>query len=63
MLTLSQSGGVETIISAASEDATQAFEDVKHSDEALDILTRLETGTISQAVSRRTKQTLGPFSF
>ncbi len=45
MLTL-PSGGEEVILDVAGQDATEAFEDVGHSDEAREILEGLLVGTL-----------------
>ncbi|KLT41061.1 cytochrome b5 [Cutaneotrichosporon oleaginosum] len=42
-------GGDEVLLEEAGRDATEAFEDVGHSDEARDLLKGLQIGTLSQA--------------
>ncbi|OBT97698.1 hypothetical protein VE01_04952 [Pseudogymnoascus verrucosus] len=41
-------GGEEVLLDVAGQDATEAFEDVGHSDEAREILTGIEVGTLKR---------------
>ena len=50
MLTLT-SGGEEVLLDVGGQDATEAFEDVGHSDEAREILQGLLVGTLKRTVS------------
>ncbi|KAI4160009.1 MAG: hypothetical protein LQ342_006137 [Letrouitia transgressa] len=43
-------GGEEVLLDVAGQDATEAFEDVGHSDEAREILAGLETATLKRLV-------------
>lgn len=45
------SGGEEVILDVAGQDASEAFEDVGHSDEARESLDELLVGTLKRAVS------------
>lgn len=51
-----RSGGEEVMLDVAGQDATEAFEDVGHSDEARDTLAELLVGTLKRGV--RTLSTL-----
>ena len=44
-------GGEEVLLDVAGQDATEAFEDVGHSDEARETLAKLEVGTLKRNVS------------
>lgn len=46
-----RSGGEEVLLDVGGQDATEAFEDVGHSDEARELLKTLQTGTINRKVS------------
>ena len=50
---LPPSGGEEVLLDLAGQDATEAFEDVGHSDEAREILAGLKIGTLKRHVSPR----------
>jgi len=52
------SGGEEVLLDVGGQDATEAFEDVGHSDEAREILNGLLVGTLERQVrkERRRKQ-------
>ncbi|KEZ40351.1 Delta(8)-fatty-acid desaturase [Scedosporium apiospermum] len=41
-------GGEEVLLDVGGQDATEAFEDVGHSDEARELLKTLQTGTINR---------------
>lgn len=43
-------GGEEVLLDVAGQDATEAFEDVGHSDEAREILAGIEVGTLKRVV-------------
>jgi cytochrome b involved in lipid metabolism len=45
-------GGEEVLLDVAGQDATEAFEDVGHSDEAREILTGLLVGKLKRVVRR-----------
>ena len=45
------SGGEEVLLDVAGQDATVAFEDVVHSDEARETLEQLKVGTLKRNVS------------
>jgi cytochrome b involved in lipid metabolism len=45
------SGGEEVLLDVAGQDATEAFEDVGHSDEARETLEQLKVGTLKRNVS------------
>lgn len=45
-----RSGGEEVLLDVGGQDATEAFEDVGHSDEAREILDAMIVGTIKRAV-------------
>lgn len=45
------SGGEEVILDVGGQDATEAFEDVGHSDEARETLEKLLVGTLKRQVS------------
>lgn len=45
------SGGEEVLLDVAGQDATEAFEDVGHSDEAREILAGLQVGKLKRQVS------------
>lgn len=47
-LTVCPSGGEEVLLDVAGQDATEAFEDVGHSDEAREILQGLLVGTLKR---------------
>ena len=44
------SGGEEVLLDVAGQEATEAFEDVGHSDEAREILAKLEVGDLKRVV-------------
>jgi cytochrome b5 len=44
------SGGEEVMLDVAGQDATEAFEDVGHSDEARETLAQLEVGVLKRQV-------------
>jgi cytochrome b involved in lipid metabolism len=44
-------GGEEVLLDVGGQDATEAFEDVGHSDEAREILAGLKIGTVERKVS------------
>jgi len=44
------SGGEEVLLDVAGQDATEAFEDVGHSDEAREILSGLQVGKLKRQV-------------
>lgn len=44
------SGGEEVLLDVAGQDATEAFEDVGHSDEARETLDQLIVGTLKRQV-------------
>lgn len=44
------SGGEEVLVDLAGQDATEAFEDVGHSDEAREILEGMIVGTVKRLV-------------
>lgn len=46
------SGGEEVLLDVAGQDATEAFEDVGHSDEARETLEELKVGTLKRQVRR-----------
>jgi cytochrome b5 len=46
----SNSGGEEVLLDVAGQDATEAFEDVGHSDEAREILSGLQVGKLKRQV-------------
>lgn len=50
MLTIAVSGGEEVLLDVAGQDATEAFEDVGHSDEARETLEQLKVGTLKRQV-------------
>lgn len=50
MLTRTCSGGEEVLLDVGGQDATEAFEDVGHSDEAREILDGLVVGTLKRVV-------------
>lgn len=55
------SGGAETILDVGGMDATEAFEDVGHSDEARELLSALLIGVLKKdAASRQTRQASQP---
>lgn len=45
------SGGEEVLLDVAGQDATEAFEDVGHSDEARELLGPLKVGELKRQVS------------
>lgn len=45
---LSRRGGEEVLLDVAGQDATEAFEDVGHSDEAREILEGMKVGTVKR---------------
>lgn len=49
------SGGEEVMLDVAGQDATEAFEDVGHSDEARETLEQLLVGTLKRLVSSMAK--------
>jgi cytochrome b involved in lipid metabolism len=51
-LTKCYSGGEEVLLDVAGQDATEAFEDVGHSDEARETLSQLQIGVLKRMVSR-----------
>lgn len=48
LLTVFYSGGEEVLLDVGGQDATEAFEDVGHSDEAREILEGLLVGTLKR---------------
>ena len=44
------SGGEEVLLDVAGQDATEAFEDVGHSDEARETLEQLKVGVLKRQV-------------
>lgn len=48
---VSRRGGEEVLLDVGGQDATEAFEDVGHSDEAREILEGLLVGTLKRQVS------------
>ena len=50
-------GGEEVLLDVGGQDATEAFEDVGHSDEAREILEGLKVGKLKRVV-RLTRKTL-----
>ena len=48
-------GGEEVLLDVGGQDATEAFEDVGHSDEAREILDGLKVGTLKRMVRSPTK--------
>lgn len=50
MLTFWISGGEEVLLDVGGQDATEAFEDVGHSDEAREILEGLKIGVLKRQV-------------
>jgi len=56
------SGGEEVLLDVGGQDATEAFEDVGHSDEAREILTGMLVGSLKRQVRRECSwNTLGSF--
>ncbi|KAG8933662.1 hypothetical protein FRC01_007802 [Tulasnella sp. 417] len=53
-------GGDEVILAEAGKDATEAFEDVGHSDEARDVLNGLYIGDFDGADAKAVKNAPGP---
>lgn len=53
MANIGHSGGEEVLLDVGGQDATEAFEDVGHSDEAREILEGLLVGPLKREVSRR----------
>lgn len=51
-------GGEEVLLDVAGQDATEAFEDVGHSDEARQILAGLQVGVLKRNVSQLTLASL-----
>lgn len=51
MLIFAYRGGEEVLLDVGGQDATEAFEDVGHSDEAREILDGLLVGTLKRQVS------------
>ena len=51
MVLTTHSGGEEVLVDQGGKDATDAFEDVSHSEEARRILNTLVIGIIDKAVS------------
>jgi cytochrome b involved in lipid metabolism len=49
-------GGEEVLLDVGGQDATEAFEDVGHSDEAREILEGLLVGTLKRQVSNNRVQ-------
>lgn len=49
-------GGEEVILDLAGQDATEAFDDIGHSDEAVDILKKLYLGDLKGATPKDVKQ-------
>lgn len=45
------SGGEEVLLDVAGQDATEAFEDVGHSDEARELLGPMTVGSLKRQVS------------
>ncbi|TIA00065.1 hypothetical protein D6C83_09042, partial [Aureobasidium pullulans] len=62
--TLDHPGGVESLVEVAGQDATQAFEDVGHSDEAREIMAPFLIGTVQgfSANCCRSKSPSRPFT-
>ncbi|KAI8890899.1 cytochrome b5 [Backusella circina FSU 941] len=52
-------GGEEVLIDEAGKDATEAFEDIGHSDEARDILEKYLIGTLDEE-SQKTSYDINP---
>lgn len=50
VLSCARSGGEEVLLDVAGQDATEAFEDVGHSDEARETLDQLLIGTLKRQV-------------
>jgi cytochrome b involved in lipid metabolism len=50
LILLQSRGGEEVLLDVAGQDATEAFEDVGHSDEAREILAGLKVGTLKRQV-------------
>lgn len=50
MLAREHSGGEEVMLDVAGQDATEAFEDVGHSDEARETLDQLYAGVLKRQV-------------
>jgi len=50
VLILLYSGGEEVLLDVGGQDATEAFEDVGHSDEAREILTGMLVGSLKRQV-------------
>jgi cytochrome b involved in lipid metabolism len=50
MLARKHSGGEEVMLDVAGQDATEAFEDVGHSDEARETLDQLYAGVLKRQV-------------
>src|ERR1700760_2049374 len=57
------SGGEEVLLDVAGQDATEAFEDVGHSDEAREILDGLLIGDLKRQVKEPYHSFLFPSSF
>jgi Cytochrome b5-like Heme/Steroid binding domain len=56
-------GGEEVLLDVAGQDATEAFEDVGHSDEAREILEGLLIGDLNRQVSLHLVFPFPPFGF
>jgi len=50
-------GGDEVLLGEGGKDATEAFEDVGHSDEARELMTKFEVGTCKDAIDHKEKMT------
>jgi len=53
-------GGEEVLLDVGGQDATEAFEDVGHSDEAREILSGLQIGTLKRVPGDPLPKTISP---
>ncbi|KAG6001302.1 hypothetical protein E4U21_004516 [Claviceps maximensis] len=53
-------GGEEVLLDCAGQDATEAFEDVGHSDEARETLDKIQVGVLKRQAGDPTPKTLPP---